>query len=166
MALKVIALEAAHNVKDFNCGNEILNTWLRQMANQHVKKMISKTYVLIDDTLPDKILGFYSVAIRAMTSVTELPVAMQRRLPKDVPGYTLGRLAVSEEIKGSGRGEYLLIHAIERVCQVAENIGGSFLFVDAKDSAAASFYSKYGFIPTPSDPLTLVMSLAELPVQK
>ena len=162
MARKTKTLEAAHDVKEFDCGNELLNTWLRQTASQHVKKKMSQTHCLSKDNHPDQIAGFYTLALRALTPVTQLPPAMQRRLPDNVPGYTLARLAVSKEMQGQGLGAFLLMGAIERVLEIADQIGGAFLFVDAKDAIAARFYAKYGFIPLPSNPHTLVVSLVTL----
>lgn len=163
MALKVTALTAANNVKEFDCGNDALNTWLRQTASQHSRKKISQTHCLVDDIQPGKIIGFYTLAIRGMMPVTDLPPVMQRRLPGDVPAYTLARLAVSEDMQEQGWGEYLLVDAMQEVRRVASSIGGAFLFVDAKDLNAAAFYARYGFVPLPSNPLTLVLSLATLP---
>ncbi|UMR30167.1 GNAT family N-acetyltransferase [Massilia sp. MB5] len=125
--------------------------------------MLSRTYVLIDEEAPETILGFYTVAIRAMTPISELPATMQRRLPPNVPGFTLGRLAVSREAQGQGWGEYLLAHAMRRIRQAAESVGGAFMFVDAKDAEAAAFYAKYDFTPTPSDQLRLLKPIAEIP---
>ena len=162
MARKTKTLEAAHDVKEFDCGNERLNTWLRQTASQHVRKKISQTHCLLKNKHPDQIAGFYTLALRAMTPVTKLPPAMQRGLPDNVPGYTLARLAVSKEMQGLGLGAFLLMDAIEQVLDIADQIGGAFLLVDAKDAKAAGFYAKYGFVPLPSNPLILVVSLATL----
>lgn len=163
MAHVVIALGTEHNVKIFDCGTEVLNVWLQETAGQHVKKMISKTYVLVDEDDPSLIIGFYAIAIRAMTPLHELPPVMQRKLPREVPGFTLGRLAVDERMKGQGWGEYLLAHAMRRIRETAESVGGAFMFVDAKDAKAAAFYAKYEFTPTPGDPLMLVKPIAEIP---
>jgi hypothetical protein len=46
-----------------------------------------------------------------------------------------------------------------RALLVSYEVGGPFLFVDAKDEAAASFYRHFGFVPLPVDPLTLVIRL-------
>ncbi|MBB3121628.1 GNAT family N-acetyltransferase [Pseudoduganella violacea] len=163
MAQIVRALDKAHDVKNFDCGSEALNVWLCETASQHIQKMLSRTYVLIDEDAPEIILGFYTVAIRAMTPVGDLPAAMQRRLPRDVPGFTLGRLAVSREAQGQGWGEYLLAHAMRRIREAAESVGGTFMFVDAKDAEAAAFYAKYDFSPMPSNPLRLLKPIAEIP---
>lgn len=163
MAQIVTTLDATHDVANFDCGTDVLNTWLRQTAGRHLKKMISRTYVLVDEAAPAKIIGFYTVAIRAMTPVTGLAPAMRRRLPGNVPGFTLARLAVDTGMKGRGWGEYLLAHAMRRIRQAADSVGGALMFVDAKDAKAASFYAKYGFPPTPGDPLRLVRPVVEIP---
>lgn len=160
MAYTIIPLNATHDVAAFDCGSSTLNNWLREMARQHMKKMISRTYVLIDEVAPSHILGFYALAIRAMTPNCTLPPAYARKLPRDVPGYTLARLAISSELQGKGLGADLLMNAMERVRAAANQVAGYAFFVDAKDDAAAAFYVKYGFVPTPSNHLTLFMPIA------
>jgi ribosomal protein S18 acetylase RimI-like enzyme len=163
MTITVTALSPRHDVRRFDCGNPILNAWLRDTAGQHIKKMLSKTYVLSDDATPDKILGFYTVAIRAMMPTLELPASMQRRLPKSVPCYTLARLAVASDAQGQGWGETLLAHAMRRIRNTAESVGGAFMFVDAKDDVAAALYAKYQFVATPGNRLMLVMPITDIP---
>jgi N-acetylglutamate synthase-like GNAT family acetyltransferase len=55
-----------------------------------------------------------------------------------------------------------MYHALNRAAQVADEVGGYALFVDAKDEQAAAFYKKYGFIPFPDDPLILCMPFARI----
>lgn len=69
----------------------------------------------------------------------------------------LGRLAVAKAHQGAGYGKTLLLDALYRIARVAELAGVIGLFVDAKDEAAAAFYVRFGFEPTPSSPLTLFM---------
>lgn len=163
MALSVIALSPTHEVAGFDCGTEALNVWLRDIASQHMKKHLSKTYLLVSDDAPDKVLGFYALAIRAMTPSEVLPLAVAKKLPRNVPGYTLGRLAISKAMKGQGLGADLLMNAMDRVRAAAEYVGGYAFFVDAKDAQAVAFYACFGFVPLPSDPLTLFMPIADFP---
>ena len=163
MAIRVVPLETFHEVKKFDCGNTDLNVFLQATAGQHQRKYISKTYVQVDDDAPTIVMGFYTLAVRKMVSKDDLPPAMAKRLPREVPGFSLARLAVQDELKGQGHGEYLLFHALDRAARVAEEIGGYAAFVDAKDDKAATFYKKYGFMPFPDDPLTLCMAIADIP---
>ena len=42
---------------------------------------------------------------------------------------------------------------------MAAAAGGIGLFVDAKNQTAADFYARFGFEPTPTEPLTLFMPM-------
>lgn len=164
MATQVTQLEAeVHDIKTFDCGNVELNDFLRTTAGQHQRKFISKTYVLVDDEAPTEIMGFYTLALRRMVAKEELPYEMAKRLPREVPGFTLARLAIRDDLKKQGHGEYLLIHAIDRAARVAAEVGGYAIFVDAKSKDGARFYEKYGFVPFPDDPLILVLPFSNLP---
>ncbi len=163
MATRIVPLEVGHDVKAFDCGDSDLNFFLQATAGQHQRKFISKTYVLIDDKAPAEVMGFYTVAVRRLVAKHELQPAMAKRLPREVPGFSLARLAVRNDLKGQGHGEYLLYHALDRAARVANEIGGYAIFVDAKDATAAEFYKKYGFTPFPDDPLTLCMPFADMP---
>jgi GNAT superfamily N-acetyltransferase len=159
MGHSVATLDHHHDVSSFDCGEPALNTWLQTIAHQHQNKNLSKTFVLVDDEAPQTIIGFYALALRGLMPREALPPAMAKKLPSNVPGYTLARLAVAVPFQGAGCGSTLLADAIVRVQSIASQAGGPFLFVDAKDSKAANFYMFYGFTPFPSDPLTLALRL-------
>lgn len=115
-----------------------------------------------DDGEAKKIRGFMTLAIRALMPAKDLPEEMRRKLPRDVPGFTLARLAVAKEAQGRGIGELLLMEAMQRVYHAAQSVGGFALFVDAKEGAP-SFYVKYGFQPLPGDGNILVLPIRSMP---
>jgi GNAT superfamily N-acetyltransferase len=157
--LSIQALTGRHERSAFESGSAQLDAWLRQIAQQHQKRGISKTFVAVTDDAPSRILGYYALtACEILTD--ELPEDLAKKLPRQVPGVRLGRLAVHRSVQGQGLGELLLVDAITRTRLVLEHIGVHALFVDAKDKPAAGFYRKYGFRPLPSDPLRLVLPLA------
>lgn len=163
MATKVVvALEKVHKTKEFDCGTQELNHWLQNIASQHQKNGISKTFVLLEAGQNEKIAGFFAMAMRGLVPKEDLPEEMRKKLPQKVPGFTLARLAVSIEQQGHGVGAYLMLEAMERAQRAAKSVGGYALFVDAKDGAA-SFYEKFGFRPLPSDANTLVLPMASMP---
>lgn len=163
MAIRVTPLETVHDIANFDCGNADLNAFLREMAGQHQRKNISKTFVLIEDDAPAVVMGFYTLALRKMVAKEELPREIAKRLPREIPALSLARLAVRNDLKGYHFGEYLLAHALNRAARVADEIGGLALFVDAKDAQGAGFYKKYGFIPFPGAPLVLFMPFQFVP---
>jgi GNAT superfamily N-acetyltransferase len=156
--LSIQPLTGRHERSAFESGSAQLDAWLRQIAQQHQKRGISKTFVAVADDAPSRILGFYALtACEILTD--ELPEDLAKKLPRQVPGVRLGRLAVDRSVQGQGLGEFLLVDAITRTKLVLEHVGVHALFVDAKDMPAAGFYRKYGFRPLPSDPLRLVLPL-------
>jgi GNAT superfamily N-acetyltransferase len=148
-----------HDRRAFDSGSAQLDAWLRQTAQQHQRRGISKTFVATAADTPSRILGFYALTVCEVVA-DELPEDLARKLPRRVPGIRLGRLAVDRSFQGQGLGELLLMDAIKRAQLVLEHVGVHALFVDAKDARAAAFYRKYGFRPFSSNPLTLVLVIA------
>lgn len=151
-----------HRTEDFDCGTPALNQWLRNTAGQHQDKGISRTFVLTSGRAPHIVSGYYALAIRQMIATTHLPAEFSKRLPREVPALTLARLAISQSHKGRGLGEYLLYDALWRAKEASHQVGGTLIFVDAKDSEAAGFYAQYGFKPMPHSPLTLALALSRI----
>ena len=60
-----------------------------------------------------------------------------------------GRLAISQDHKGKGLGGALLLDALQRSLHV--DMGVYAMLVEAKDSAAQTFYEHHGFIVLPSE---------------
>ena len=91
---------------------------------------------------------------------TDLPASTRKKLPRypTVPAVRMGRLAVDHEFKGQGLGGALLADALDRAAR--SEIAAFALVVDAKDEAAAAFYSHHGFIALPDSSLTLFLPLA------
>jgi hypothetical protein len=165
MATSIHPLDQQHDVRSFDCGAEALNDWLKHTARQHQKKDISRTYVLVDDEAPHIILGFYAISI-CEVGTGDVPPDMAKKLPRNIPGMRLGRLATHLTCQGNKElriGETLLVDAMARVKSLAKQAGGFALFVDAKDQNAAGFYKKYGFAPLPDDSLKLLMPIASIP---
>lgn len=82
--LKIELLNTNHKREKFNCGVPALNTFLQKTARQHIKKGISRTFVLIDDSEPDEILGFFTLTACEVRS-SQLPQKYARKYPPIVP---------------------------------------------------------------------------------
>jgi GNAT superfamily N-acetyltransferase len=72
-------------------------------------------------------------------------------------------MAVDEKHRGSGLGSALLQSAIETTLAAAQTIGIACLLVHAMDDNARSFYLHFDFEPSPTDPLHLILRLADIP---
>lgn len=144
--LLVEVLDAArHDRQAFSCGEPSLDRYLKQQATQHHREGVSTTHVLVDDALPEQVLGYYSLAA-AQLLLTDLQESDRKRLPRyPVPAIRLGRLAVASQVQGKGHGELLLGHAVTRCLSLREQLGVRVLLVDALHEKATSFYLAYGF---------------------
>jgi GNAT superfamily N-acetyltransferase len=73
----------------------------------------------------------------------------------------IGRLAVDQTMQGQSIGPALLRDAVLRTIQAAEIAGIRAILVHAISDRAKSFYERSGFIPSPIDPMTLMITVAE-----
>jgi GNAT superfamily N-acetyltransferase len=153
-------LSRTHDRAGFDCGSEPLNRYLKQTARQHTERGISRTFVLVDesDTEPKPIVGYFTLNI-CQISAEQLPPDVAGRLPREVAGLKLGRLAVTKERQRQGIGKLLLIAAMKKFVEVFDSVGGIGLFVDAKHDAAKAYYAAFGFVPLPDKPLLLFLPL-------
>jgi len=155
---KIELLAKAHDREGFDCGSEALNLFLKQTARQHAERGISRTFVLVDEdaAAPKPILGFFSLNICQIKSESLTP-GEARKLPRDVSGVRLGRLAVAKERQRQGIGRALLVAAMGKFIEIFNTAGGIGLFVDAKDQDAKCYYEQFGFVPMPSNELELFL---------
>ena len=148
-----------HDRSGFECGVPELDLYLQQRAAQHHRDGIATTHVLIEDDVPTRILGYYTLAA-AQLSLDDLAPGDRRRLPRyPVPAARLARLAVARSEQGHGLGEALLQDAVQRCLQLRAELGVRVLLVDAKDERAAAFYASFGLRTVDTASLILYLPL-------
>jgi GNAT superfamily N-acetyltransferase len=150
-------LTASHDVSQFECGESSLDYWLKRRAIQNEEAGASRTYVL---RAGPEIAGYYAVATGAISHV-EATGRIRRNMPDPVPVIILGRLAIASKFQGCGIGTALLRDAVLRVVQAAEIAGIRAILVHAISDQAKRFYEKHGFVQSPADPMTLMITVAE-----
>jgi len=155
-------LEKAHERKSFDCGREDLNRYLREQARQDAEKRVAAPFVLTQPDDPE-VLGFYTLS-SSIIPVDELPPELMKRLPRygQLPVTLLGRLAVDCRARGLGVGEFLLVDALRRSLEAAQQIAAMAVVVDAKDERAESFYRDFDFPPFQRTPLRLFLPMAQI----
>jgi len=155
---KIELLAKSHDRDGFDCGSEPLNLFLKHTARQHAERGISRTFVLVDEdaAAPKPILGFFSLNICQIKSESLTP-GEAKKLPRDVSGVRLGRLAVAKACQRQGIGKTLLVAAMGKFIEIFNRAGGIGLFVDAKDQDAKRYYEQFGFVPMPSNDLELFL---------
>jgi GNAT superfamily N-acetyltransferase len=159
MSLKLSSpqpLSAEHRLEDFACGESSLDDWLRRRALINQTTGASRTFVVTDES--GQVLAYYALAAGAV-SHQESPGAIRRNMPDPVPVMVLARLAVDQRLQGQQVGGALLKDALQRAVSVAQNIGVRALLVHALNDRARQFYAHYGFVPSPANPMTLMLPL-------
>jgi len=151
-------LAKSHDRDGFDCGSEPLNLFLKQTARQHAVRGISRTFVLVEEGASERkpILGFFSLNLCQMKAES-LSEEEAKRLPRDVSGVRLGRLAVARDYQRQGIGKTLLVAAMGKFIEIFNTAGGIGLFVDAKDQEAKRYYEQFGFVSLPSNELELFL---------
>jgi len=155
-------LTKAHERKSFDCGHEDLNRYLREQARQDAEKRVAAPFVLTQPGDP-KVLGFYTLS-SSIIPVDELSQDLMKRLPRygQLPVTLLGRLAVDRSAGGQGVGEFLLVDALRRSLEAAQQIAAMAVIVDAKNERAESFYRHFDFQPFQQTPLRLFLPMAQI----
>lgn len=158
----IVPLEKSHDRKAFDCGNEELNRYLREQARQDAEKRVAAPFVLTQPGSPT-VLGFYTLS-SSIILVQELPPDLMKRLPRygQLPVTLLGRLAVDLTVCKQGVGEFLLVDALRRSFEGAQQIAAMAVIVDAKDKGAENFYRHFDFLPFQQTPLRLFLPMDQV----
>ena len=162
MSLNLLApqpLTAVHRVNDFACGEPSLDEWLKRRALNNQQSGASRTFVVVDEA--DQVLGYYALAAGAVAHQLATG-AVRRNMPDPVPVLVLGRLAVDSRAQGIQLGAGMLQDAVSRAMTVSQNTGVRALLVQALNEQARGFYQHYGFVPSPHNPMTLMLCLNSL----
>jgi GNAT superfamily N-acetyltransferase len=153
-----ILLDDRHVFDTFDCGVLALDEWLKRRARANAKDGASRTYVACDGP---QVVGYYALAAGAV-EVGVVPGRFRRNMPDPIPVVVLGRLAVDRSQHGKGLGRSLFRDAALRVIQAADIIGVRGMLVDAISDDAKAFYLALGMTVSPLDPMTLMVTLADL----
>jgi len=147
-------LSKEHGIADFDCGNTLLNNWLKRFAWQNQQANAAKTFVIC---IKNQVIGFYSLAVGGVEHM-DAPERVKKGLARHpIPVMILARLAVDRRYQGINMGRSLLKDAIVRTLQASEYAGIRAIFVNAKDDNARRFYERFGFESSPIDPLKLML---------
>ncbi|MFO0993246.1 MAG: GNAT family N-acetyltransferase [Hyphomicrobiales bacterium] len=150
-----IPLSAEHDLSKFDCGEPVLNDWLRHRALKNESKF-SRTYVVRDGK---RVVAYFCISAGAIEREAA-PKKLGRNAPNTIPVSIIGRLAVSRDHAGKGLGVDLLSDALRRIAIASQSIGIGAVLVHAKDEAAKRFYLRCAeFIEYPEDSRTLFLPI-------
>lgn len=151
-------LDPKHVLSGFSCGKPELDDWLRKRAIANQASGSTKTHVVIED---GRVIGYYALATASVTH-SDVTGRTRRNMPDPIPAVILARMAVDEKYRGHGLGSALLLSAIQTTMAAAETVGIACLLVHAKDEEARRFYLHFDFEASPTDPLHLILRLADV----
>lgn len=147
-----------HDIQAFGCGVHSLDEWLKRRAGANQTSGASRTFVV---AVERRVVGYYALASGAV-AVTEAVGRFRRNMPDPIPVVILARLAVDASMQGHGLGRALFRDAGLRILHAADAIGIRGVLVHAISEDARRFYSALGFVSSPLNPLTLMVTVADL----
>lgn len=142
-------LTREHNRKSFDCGDEEVTKFLREKALQDQERDLSRTMVLVDETVsPKPIIGYHTLI---MTQVSQEEIPNDRpKIKRGIPVILLGQLGIDMNFQGKGYGDLLLMDAQARIDEISKKVGIRAMMLDARNERLAVWYEKHDFIRFPN----------------
>lgn len=149
-----------HERKQFDCGDDEVNRFLREQALQDHDKDMSRTMVLIDDEAdPTRIIGYHTLAMRQVRQ-EDIPKD-KPKIKRSIPVVLLGQLGVDRAFQGRCLGDLLLMDAKARVDEISRRTGIRAMMLDARNERLAKWYEQHDFVRFPGQ-LRMFKSIAAI----
>jgi GNAT superfamily N-acetyltransferase len=148
-------LNPAQDLSQFQCGEPELDDWLKRRALHNEESGASRTYVVC---VGRQVVGYYALAAGAAAH-GDVPGSVRRNMPNPIPVMVIGRLAIDLKFQGRGIGSALLKDAVLRTVQAAEIAGIRAILVHSLNEGAKRFCEKLGFMASPTNPMTLMITV-------
>jgi GNAT superfamily N-acetyltransferase len=145
-----------HRVDGFNSGESSLDDWLKKRALKNDLAGASRCFVIARD---GEVIGYYSLSTAAIAHEAA-PKSMRRNIPDPLPLLLLGRLAIDRRFHNQGLGRALLRDAMIRAVGISRDAGVFAILVHAMSEPGKRFCLSRGFVESPLQPMTLMMTLA------
>jgi GNAT superfamily N-acetyltransferase len=148
-------LSIEHQLNEFDCNEPSLNDWLKKNVLKNNASGASRCFVICEG---HTVIGYYSLSAGAITR-QDAPKSMQRNMPDTLPIVLLGRLAIDKKHQNKGLGKALLRDAMLRVVNASTSVGVFAILLHALSEQAKRFYLSCGFVQSPLQSMTLMMTL-------
>ena len=148
LIVKSIEDVESNSIKDFSCGIDELDIYLKEFSRQNHKKGFGKSFVVLNE---ERVIGYYTISMSSVEFV-DIPENYNRGIPKyPAPVAKIGRLAVDTQFQGQKIGSALLIDALKKILEASKIVAAYAVAVDAKNDSSKRFYEGFGFIPYKSE---------------
>jgi GNAT superfamily N-acetyltransferase len=157
-----VPLTREHVTAEFESGQSALDDWLKRYALRSEADRSVRVYVTTEDDRR-RVVGYYALSAGSVEPV-DATARARKGLPdhRPIPVALLARLAVDLRHQGKGVGRSLLQDAVLRIYEAGESLGIRALLVHAKHERARNFYEHFGFEPSPTDPLNLMILMKDV----
>ena len=155
-----------HDRTAFSCGVEQVDNYFKKTANKLHKAGNVRVFVM--RTAEGAIIGFYAINAHAV-DYADLPKKYARTRPVhgSIPAAYISMIGRDEKFRGCGFGGDLLIDALVRIAQAADNLGIAMVMLDVLDCGdpertgrRKALYESYGFRALAAEPLRMFLPMA------
>lgn len=156
-------LSGYHDKQNFDCGEDSLNRYIKNLATQDQRRKASQVHVIVENDNV-QVIGYYSLNSFAV-ELDLIEQSQKRKFAKysQVSAAKIGRLAVDKQYQDKKIGEILLIDALERIKSISEEIGIAIVVVDALNESVIRFYERYGFTLLHDNKTILFLPVKDIP---
>lgn len=137
-----------HTWEQFDCGEPVLNEWLRRYAGQNRRRDTAATWVIADAN--GLVVAYASVAMTALDR-SSAPGVVAKGAPDPVPALLLGRLAVDRRYAKLGIGTALVAHVLATAVELNEKAACRAVVVTALNPIVRGWWARLGFRAFDSD---------------
>jgi ribosomal protein S18 acetylase RimI-like enzyme len=157
---------AWHDRAAFSCGVEQVDNFFRKTANKLGKADNLRVFVMVGSG--GELIGFHAINAHSI-DYSELPAKFARNRPGHggIPAAYISMMGVDKRYAGRGYGGDLLVDALRRIANAAENLGIAVAMLDVLDCGnpdlverRKALYLAYGFMPLSSNGLRLFLPIA------
>lgn len=168
-ACAIQAFDAAlHDRKEFSCGLERIDNFLKITARKHQDGDFTRVFVA---ARPEDltVIGYYALSAHSLTG-PDVPGDLTKRGPRhSIPAAYLSMIGVDKREQGNGLGVVLLADALKRVSNASDAIGLKAVLLDVVDDDGPdaygrrlAFYRRMGFRSFPSRESRMFLTLKDI----